>query len=250
MLTSRHRKKSGTRRKKLQAFLSYSTKDRALAGRLKRELGYLAGLKVFLAPRDLKPSREHWRNRIIRSVKECDPFLALLTNHYRKSEWTDQESGMAMASGKLIIPLRVGTSRPYGFLESYQYQEFKASPTSFRKSCSNILKAVKLDKKLRNGVQQSFIQCLNASGSFKESEDRSELLDVLGPYSTEQINGLFEGYLRNHNIHHGFAIWRKVIELLIQNKKTLRANLIRQAKKIPQSQISQYLGLDELLGHI
>jgi hypothetical protein len=232
----------------LRAFLSYSTKDNALAVRLKRELRYLAGLEVFLAPKDLKPSREQWRNRIIKSVKECDPFLALLTNRYRKSDWTDQESGMAMASGKLIIPLIVGESKVYGFLESYQYQNFKVGPKSFRKSCSYILKAIKMDKRLRDKVRWSFIQSLNTSRTFQESKDRSELLEVLGPYSPEQINSLFHVYLTNKSIYHGYTAAPIVVDLLARNRKVLQSALIRRAKRLPQSLRSEhFIGIERIL---
>jgi hypothetical protein len=53
-----NRNKDAKLTKGLQAFLSYSTKDKILADRLKKELAYLSGIELFLAPKDLEPSRE------------------------------------------------------------------------------------------------------------------------------------------------------------------------------------------------
>jgi len=65
----KNRNKAVELTERLQAFLSYSTKDKILAGRLKKELAYLSGIELFLAPKDLEPSREQWRNRIIQSIR-------------------------------------------------------------------------------------------------------------------------------------------------------------------------------------
>lgn len=229
-----NRNKPSKLTERLQAFLSYSTKDKVLAGHLKKELGDLSGIELFLAPKDLKPSRDQWRNRIKRSIRNCDVFLPLLTKHFEESDWTDQETGMAIALGKLIVPLRVGGSEPYGFLEGYTYQKVKLSPTSLRESCAAILTAIRNDKKVGEKLQWSFIDYFNSSPHYPQANERSELLETLGPYNPKQINGLFQGYLGSVEIHHGFTASRMVIELLIRNKKALSPTLIRQAKKAPK----------------
>jgi hypothetical protein len=235
---------------RLQAFLSYSTKDKVLAGRLKKEFAHLGGIELFLAPKDLEPSREQWRNRIIQSIRRCDVFLPLLTKHFKESEWTDQETGMAIALRKVIVPLKVGYPRTYGFLESYTYKKVKVSPVLLRKSCAEILMAIRKDKKLGERVQWSFIDCFNSSPQFAHANERSEMLEILGPYNPKQINSLLQGYLGSVEIHHGFTASRKVIDLLIRNKKALSAALIRQARNVPKSQRDEYFHLDELLGHL
>jgi hypothetical protein len=250
------RVKSRLEQKRLQAFLSYSTRDRGLAKRLKNQLERLGGIRVFVAPSDIKPNREGWRKTIIKKVRECDVFLALLTKHFRKSEWTDQETGIAVAYGKLIISLRVGkiTARgvkpnginPHGFLESYQTQNIGSRLLG--KYCPEILTAIRDDRKLRSGLQSSFINAFNMSNSYPDANDRSELLEMLGPYDAEKVNSLFLGYLRNTNIHHGFRASGRVIDLLIRNKKAIRPALMKQAHKVPESLRSEYLHFEELLG--
>jgi hypothetical protein len=174
-------------------------------------------------------------------------FLPLLTKHFVESEWTDQETGMAIALKKLIVPLKVGYSRPYGFLESYVYKKVKVSPASLRESCAGILMAIRKDEKLGERIQWSFIDWFNSSPHFPHANERSEMLAILGPYNPKQINSLLQGYLKSVEIHHGFAASRNVIDLLIRNKKALSPTQIRQAKKVSESEREQYLHLDELL---
>lgn len=78
---------------KPRVFLSYSHKDRVIAGSIKTTLGSEA-LEVFMAHEDIQPSLE-WQEEIFRQLKLCDIFIPLFSNNFRKSNWTDQESGLA-----------------------------------------------------------------------------------------------------------------------------------------------------------
>src|SRR5258706_15187652 len=86
---------------KVQAFLSYSGKDRKLAGELKEGLE-ACGLSVFLAHEDIEPSVE-WQTRILAELSTVDVFLPLLTSNFRESLWTDQESGVAVGRRCIIV---------------------------------------------------------------------------------------------------------------------------------------------------
>ncbi|MFH2037311.1 MAG: toll/interleukin-1 receptor domain-containing protein [Candidatus Zixiibacteriota bacterium] len=98
-------------------FLSYNTKDKVLAGNIKTELVKL-GYDVFLAHEDINPSDE-WLDKILIELKERNIFIPIITPNFQTSKWTDQESGQAMAYGKLIIPLLTKKS-PHGFLSRIQ----------------------------------------------------------------------------------------------------------------------------------
>jgi len=97
----------------LKVFVSYSIKDRRLAKQIKKGL-LTYGMNVFLAHDDIEASAQ-WANVILATLKESDVFLPLLTEAFSTSEWTDQETGVALAHRKLIIPLKVDRD-PYGFV--------------------------------------------------------------------------------------------------------------------------------------
>jgi hypothetical protein len=101
----------------IKAFLSYSTRDKRLAGEL-RDLLSTAGIDLFLAHHTLAPSTE-WRQEIKRQIASREVFVLLLTKDFHSSKWTDQEVGMAIAQRKTILPLQCPV-RPYGFASDYQ----------------------------------------------------------------------------------------------------------------------------------
>jgi hypothetical protein len=67
--------------------------------------GFLStfGMDVFLAHDDLQPSAE-WQKEIVQALRKCDVFIPLLTRSFHSSLWTDQETGIAIARKKLILP--------------------------------------------------------------------------------------------------------------------------------------------------
>jgi hypothetical protein len=48
-----------------------------------------------------------------------DAFVAVMTERFHVSDWTDQEVGFALARGVPVIALRLGRD-PYGFLGKFQ----------------------------------------------------------------------------------------------------------------------------------
>ena len=123
--------------KKHRVFISYSSKDSDLAGEIKRQLEGL-GLETFLAHADIVLSQE-WRNEIKSALEHCDSFVALVTENFHTSDYTDQEAGLAMAWGKQICSIKCG-AKPYGFLLDKQYEELRDNDTMH--VCRKIYEAV------------------------------------------------------------------------------------------------------------
>jgi hypothetical protein len=48
-----------------------------------------------------------------------DAFIALMTDNFHESDWTDQEVGYAFARGIPIVAVRLGRN-PYGFIGKFQ----------------------------------------------------------------------------------------------------------------------------------
>lgn len=104
-------------------FLSYSTADKKLAGKLREGLE-AEGLHVFLAHEDIEPT-ERWRDKIISDLKSSSVFIALRTKNYLGRPYTEQECGFALALNKRILTLSIDTkSEDMGFCSEYQGQSF------------------------------------------------------------------------------------------------------------------------------
>ena len=122
---------------KLRIFLSYSHKDKHVAGKVKIELEQ-CGFDVFLAHDDIEVSEE-WEERILEELKSCHVFIPILSGNFEASDWTDQETGHAFANQKVIVPLNL-TCNPYGFIRKYQAKSLNEKVVS--DSCRAINEAL------------------------------------------------------------------------------------------------------------
>ncbi len=82
----------------IRVFLSYSHKSKKLAHELKEGLESFE-FSAFLAHEDISPSAS-WRKEIRKSLRDCRVFIPILTKSFVESDWTDQETGIALALKK------------------------------------------------------------------------------------------------------------------------------------------------------
>lgn len=125
---------------KNKIFLSYSTQDGVLAGKIKKELEKL-GFSVFLAHETLNISEE-WPEKILLEIKMCNFFLALRTKNFLEKSFPEQECGAAIAYGKRIIPLILDTNpSTYGLLQFRQ--GFRFNKERVESSCEKLSEKLK-----------------------------------------------------------------------------------------------------------
>jgi len=98
-------------------FISHVSEKLASIGIIKERLADY-GISCFIAQVDIEPTRE-WQDEIEAAIRSADALAAVLTPNFRSSMWTDQEIGIAIGSGVLVIPIDAGLA-PYGFLARYQ----------------------------------------------------------------------------------------------------------------------------------
>lgn len=207
----------------VRVFLSYSTEDKWLAGRIKYHLEDY-GIEVFLAHEDIAPSEE-WQDAIIRNLKVCDLFMPLLTDNFKGSEWTDQESGIAVSERKAIVPLKVSID-PYGFIGRYQAFKFDMifehkegrvyyHLSGIEASCCELLKWMAKNKLLEESMKDCFIRAFVKSYTFKDAERRAGLLGIFDSFGSEQVREIVRGSIQNNQIHGSWgaqAFLKKFVE--------------------------------------
>lgn len=101
----------------LRLFISHTHIHKVQVGTLKWHLRAL-GISGFVAHEDIAPSLD-WQAEIELALRTAQASLALLTPDFHDSLWTDQEVGVAIARGILVIPVNLGVT-PYGFMGKYQ----------------------------------------------------------------------------------------------------------------------------------
>ena len=177
---------------KILVFVSYSTDDKILAGKIKQLLeGY--GLSVFLAHDDIPPLCE-WQEEISKNLDNCDVFIPILTGSFHMSEWTDQEVGIAYGLKKLIIPLKVDTA-PYGFISKIQACKLYVENPVI--TCQKIISVLK-DNGFLEHVFDCLLRDLESAPSFDYANATVKELIEYGNLNKEQINQIIRIAIRNN----------------------------------------------------
>ncbi len=98
-------------------FLSHLSSFKNTTGQLQAALRKY-GVSAFVAHVDIEPTRE-WMDEIEAGLYSMDALAAILMPGFKESNWTDQEIGVAVGRGVLVIPIMRGLE-PYGFISKYQ----------------------------------------------------------------------------------------------------------------------------------
>jgi TIR domain len=208
----------------ISVFLSYSHKDRRVAGALKRGLEHF-GLEAFLAHEDLAPS-SNWLRTIRKNLRDCHVFMPLLTKAFKQSDWTDQETGFAVSLKKIVLPIKVDLL-PYGFITEVHAQKM---PTHINAgACWRIIKHLSKHETLKDGLVDDFIGICARSKSFVKAQSNFEYLVELAPFSSDQLGDIFEAAARNRQVYESFGA-RRVLERLMRD----------HAAEIPTGPLSRY----------
>ncbi|HEV2138572.1 MAG TPA: toll/interleukin-1 receptor domain-containing protein [Nitrososphaerales archaeon] len=176
-----------------KVFISHAHQQKELAGDIKRELSDL-GLAAFVAHEDISPTEE-WQATIIEVLRECDTFIAILTQDFKDSNWTDQETGMAVALGKTIIPVKVDVD-PYGFIAKFQALKWRLE--AYRDSMDELIGLL-----VARGIiaKEKLIEALAHASSFYDAKLKSGLLLKGEPFTEEQMNIIVQAAIQNRQIY-------------------------------------------------
>jgi hypothetical protein len=209
--------------KRLRVFLSYNSKNKTLAGALKRELQRY-GLKVFLAHDDIKPAIT-WLETIVAELLRADVFLPILTTAWAESNYTDQEFGAALASGALIIPLKVDVD-PYGFMSRYQALRLRTS--QIEQSTLRIAKTIHSEARLHARFLDAIIYDFAASSSYDEANQKSLLLRSFDRFTPNQVNKVLRGAIANDQIWHAYTAMNRIRAFISDNSDKTKTALVKK----------------------
>lgn len=145
---------SGVSIRKFRVFVSYSTRDDALAQQL---VAHLEGEAVscFFAPRDI-PAREEWETRLKSEIRESDVVLFLYTEEAVASEYVQFEIGEAAGCGKPVWLVKERNSRLDLSFAHFQFTDREAFTfhTGREAECFDLLRTALQEEgdKLDRGV--------------------------------------------------------------------------------------------------
>lgn len=153
-----------------KVFLSYSTKDMGIAFRLAQILSNNQ-ITSYIAEWDMQPGKEI-SQKVKENIQNSDAFLVILTKDGVRSEWVNQEIGLAYSLGKPIVPLVENGVEVKGVLEGKEYIPFEMGDLgeSINK-CFNYIKSLKLSKERQDVLSAIGVLVLAGLCLYAISED-------------------------------------------------------------------------------
>lgn len=176
-----------------RVFLSHKAEVKKETSALKEKLR-LFGVSCFVAHEDIHPTKE-WQNEIENALHTMDSFIALLTDGFHDSLWTDQEVGFAFGRGIPIISVKLGKD-PYGFIGKFQALSSRWETAPFE-----IMKILIKKEPMLN----AYINAVKNCQSYDDGNKLSELLPFIDSLSDNQIDKLINAFNENKQIYDSFG---------------------------------------------
>jgi len=176
-----------------RVFLSHKSEVKKETAALKDGLR-LFGISCFVAHEDIHPTQA-WQDEIENALASMDGFVALMTEDFHDSNWTDQEVGYAVAKGVPIIAVRLGKD-PYGFIGKFQ-----ALSSTWQSSVEDIVKIlIKNDQ-----ILSAYIQALRNCPSWDSGNTLAKVLPGIEKLTASQIDALVAAYNETSELRGSFG---------------------------------------------
>lgn len=176
-----------------RVFLSHKTEVKRQTSELKSQLE-IFGCSAFVAHEDIHPTKA-WQDEIESALATMDAFVALLTDGFHDSLWTDQEVGFAVGRGIPIIAVRLGRD-PYGFIGKFQ-----AMACDWANAPLGIVRLLITQGKMVDEYLRSVEGCT----SFDSGNTLSQALPGIQTLSVEQADRLVNAYNANPELRGSFG---------------------------------------------
>ena len=212
----------------VRVFLTHKSSVKTQTSQLKQSL-VRCGVAAFVAHDDIEPTEE-WQREIERALFSMDALVALLSEDFHNSNWTDQEVGVAIGRGVPLIAVRLGMD-PYGLIGTSQ----GLSGCTWADTDSIAVKVFQLLHKRIQDKSRLFECALTAyasSQSFADSAWKVEhLLSVFATLTSDQVARVVEAYQGNEQNTHSFkgiALLQPLLQNWTADTWTVRNNELVQ----------------------
>ncbi len=213
------------KKRKPTVFVSYSTKDKRIGAGVKQVLRRLH-IRCFLAHADLEVSDE-WKECILKELRSCDVFIALLSAAFRDSEWAPQEVGIIVGRADVpIIPLSVDGTIPFGFISHIQSRPLRGGEVTE----SLLLRA--MTKKAPRIVIPGLIKRVAETSGFRLAEAAMKpLVPLFKNLTKEELDSLVRGAIKNGQVWSAADCRNTYLPKLIRtNRKRIEPDDLRVLK--------------------
>ena len=191
----------------LRIFVSHTAPHKQTAKTIQQRLSNL-GIASFVAHEDIEPMKE-WEGEIEKALMSMDLLLALLTEDFGQSKWTDQEVGVAIGRKVHVIPVRIGKD-PYGFMGKYQAIMGDLDGHGI---ANKLFEYVLNEDNLNHKAIDAFILAIKKSGNFNWSNELAKYVPYISELNAYQEAALVQAFNDNDQVNHAYA-WEGIVDHL------------------------------------
>jgi len=176
-----------------RVFLSHKAEVKKKAAQLKDQLQPF-GVSCFVAHKDIHPTKV-WQDEIESALSTMDAFVALLTEDFHDSKWTDHEVGFALGRRVPIVAVKLGLD-PYGFIGRFQAL-----------SCTWEDAAVELAKLMikQARMMEAYVAALPMCKSFDQGNVLAQVLPEIETLTKAQEDKMIAAYNENAQVSGSFG---------------------------------------------
>ena len=189
----------------IRIFISHIAKHKVWATEIQSGLAEL-GIASFVAHEDIEPAAE-WQTEIERALFSMDMLIALITEGFKESNWTDQEVGVAIGRKVPIIPVARGKN-PYGFISKYQAIQW-GSQTGEQVADSILGVLLKKDKS-KDSAKNAFIMAVANAYSFIRANKLAQFLPMIDELSSDKEKALVQAFNSNYEVYNGRDFYPRI----------------------------------------
>jgi hypothetical protein len=190
-------------------FISHIATHKASAHKLKEALAQFQ-VAAFVAHDDIEPTRE-WQAEIERALRTMDALVAMIAPGFLVSRWCDQEVGIAIGRGKLILPLKVGAD-PHGFMGKYQALQIQGldAPALAEK----IVEVLTHNSFSAARMSEALVERLVTSASWESSKRTMGLLEKTPQLNAPQVAKLIRAIDENVDVGQAWGVPERIRALV------------------------------------
>lgn len=176
-------------------FISHISSFKKTIGHLKSVLERF-GISSFVAHEDIEPTKE-WQEEIEKGLFSMDALCAVLMPGFKESNWTDQEVGIAIGRGVLVIPIRKELD-PYGFIG--KYQGFQSLGKKVDEVAEGIFLIISRNPKTRNKIISCLVDLILLSNNKTEALEKINALKKISELPKERLLQMKSRFIENENL--------------------------------------------------
>jgi len=197
----------------LRAFLSHKAEHKKQAAELKIFLTGL-GISAFVAHEDIEPTKE-WQDEIELALSTQDVCVALLTEEFSNSKWTDQEIGIAIGRGVPIVSVRLGQD-PYGFIG--KFQAVTGAGKKSEEIAGELVQTFLGNERLYHRMTSALILSLEKTRSYVTANRLMEIIKTLPSLSPDLIKRLENAPEQNSNVKRAYKVQNALLSVISRLK--------------------------------